>query len=190
MIGDGGQVGVQLPQMATLFIVAIPWPDFSIERRPGSVPRPPGLRLLASPNESTRAWPGGFGYAKVGANYGTTFEEHGKALQKGFDQILWLFGSDCRVTEAGASNFFVVIKDAKTGREELLTATLADKLILDGVTRRSVLELARLRLADQLAVVERDITMFELEKAWQEGRLLEAFVSGTAVCTSNDCLRI
>ncbi len=52
-----------------LFIIAVPWPDLSTGSPPGAAPGPPGLKLLASKND-VRAWPGGFGYAKVGANYG------------------------------------------------------------------------------------------------------------------------
>ncbi|CRK44181.1 hypothetical protein BN1723_000867 [Verticillium longisporum] len=191
IIGNGTQLGVQLPRVATLFVVMVPWPDFSMELPPNAKPREiPGLRLLASQGETTRAWPGGFGYAKVGANYGTTFVAHGKALEQGFDQILWLFGPDGRVTEAGASNFFAVVKNEESGRAELLTASLDDNLILDGVTRRSVLELVRSRLSNELSVSETVFTMSELKKAWEQGRLLEAFVSGTAffitpVCSIN-----
>lgn len=74
---------------------------------------------------------------------------------------------------------------------QLITAPLDDKIILDGVTRRSVLELARERfvtgskyLDDNLKaveVVERTFTMAEVLEAEKEGRLVEAFVSGTAV---------
>lgn len=180
MIGNGRQIGVQIPQEATLFIIAIAWPDFSSESPPGSLPRPPGLRLLTSENGEARAWPGGFGYAKVGANYGPSFVALGDCRQRGYDQILWVLGDDCQVTEAGASNFFAVVKNTKTGRPELLTAPLTDKIILEGVTRQSVLDLARSRLTKELAVVEKKFTMYELETAWDEGRVLEAFVSGTA----------
>lgn len=65
------------------------------------------------------------------------------------------------------------------------------KIILDGITRRSTLELARKRLVEGsahltpdvkgLEVVERVYTMLEIEEAVKEGRLVEAFVSGTAV---------
>lgn len=94
------------------------------------------------------------------------------------------------MTEAGASNFFVVWK-TKAGETELVTAPLEGKIILDGVTRRSVLELARERLVEGseylttdvegFDVVERTYTIHELEEAWREGRLIEAFVAGTAV---------
>ena len=92
-----------------------------------------------------------------------------------------LASEECQVTEAGSSNFFVLIKNATTGRAELVTPPLDDKVILEGITRQSVLDLARSRLSDQLDVLETNIAMYELKEAWKEGRILEAFVSGTAV---------
>lgn len=95
-----------------------------------------------------------------------------------------------QVTEAGASNFFI-IWTTKEGKMQLITAPLDDKIILDGVTRRSVLELARERFVagskyldaniKAVEVVERTFTMAEVLEAEKEGRLVEAFVSGTAV---------
>lgn len=84
-----------------------------------------------------------------------------------------------------------MIWKTREGKLELITAPLDNKIILDGVTRRSTLELARKRLAEGsahltpdvkgLEVVERVYTMLEIEEAVKEGRLVEAFVSGTAV---------
>jgi len=141
-----------------------------------------GLRLLASENDVVRAWPGGFGYAKVGANYGPSMVATGEAQARGYDQILWLFGAQDWVTEAGASNFFAVWrgKGGGSGKPQLVTAPLHDKIILEGVTRASVLDLARERLAGELEVVERPFTMQELVEAADDGRLLECFSSGTA----------
>jgi branched-subunit amino acid aminotransferase/4-amino-4-deoxychorismate lyase len=100
--------------------------------------RAPGLRLLASKSDSTRAWPGGFGYAKVGANYGPSFVAHGEAQERGYDRILWLLNNfalnDLQVTETGASNFFIVMRTKERGLE-LVTAPLEDKVILAGITR-------------------------------------------------------
>ncbi|KAK5004118.1 hypothetical protein LTR16_007675, partial [Cryomyces antarcticus] len=144
-----------------------------------------GLRLLASNDDTVRAWPGGFGFAKVGANYGPSLVAQGEARARGYDQILWLFGDDCDVTEAGASNFFVVWK-THDGTMQLVTAPLDGGIILDGVTRRSVLELARTRLTGSveglapLETVERKFTMAEVVLAADEGRLVEAFAAGTA----------
>ena len=90
------------------------------------------------------------------------------------------------MTEAGASNFFVVWRTGE-GKTQLVTAPLGDKVILNGVTRRSILDLAAERLSTEskelpaLEIVERKYTMMELEEAIEEGRLLEAFVAGTAV---------
>ena len=76
----------------------------------------------------------------------------------------------------------------KEGITQLVTASLDARIVLDGVTRRSTLELARTRLqappADSglspIEVVERKFTMYEIEQAFDEGRLIEAFAVGTA----------
>jgi branched-chain amino acid aminotransferase len=144
---------------------------------------PQGLKLLAS-TEGVRAWPGGFGYAKVGANYGPSLMANGEARARGYDQVLWLLNG--QVTEAGASNFFVIWK-SKEGKTQLVTAPLGDKIILDGVTRRSILQLTRERLShgiaglDPVEIVERQFTMEDVVLAVNEGRILEAFAAGTAV---------
>ena len=141
------------------------------------------MKLLASQN-GVRAWPGGFGYAKVGANYGPSLMANGEARARGYDQVLWLL--DGMVTEAGASNFFVVWR-SREGRVQLVTAPLGDKIILDGVTRRSILQLARERLTgnktplEPIEIVERRFTMDDIVDAVEEGRLIEAFAAGTAV---------
>lgn len=111
-----------------------------------------------------------------------------EAQSRGYDQILWLFDKSCLVTEAGASNFFVIWRNKDTDKLELVTAPLDDMIILDGVTRRSVLELARDRLTgtdgelEGLEIIERKYTMADLVDAHKEGRLVEAFAAGTAVC--------
>ncbi|KAF4992405.1 hypothetical protein FDECE_13724 [Fusarium decemcellulare] len=180
VIGNGRQIGIQIPSEATIILLMVAWPDFSSESPPGAPPKQPGLRLLTSENGAARAWPGGFGYAKIGANYGPSFLSLGECRKKGCDQILWVLGPDSEVTEAGSSNFFVVIKNPTTGREELITPPLTDQIILEGITRQSVLDLARSRLSDKLDVVEKKFTMHDLKAAWEDGRFLEAFVSGTA----------
>ncbi|KAB8302595.1 hypothetical protein EYC80_005970 [Monilinia laxa] len=165
IVGDGEELGVTSPSEALLFVIAVLWPDLS-GTPPGAEPKPPGLRLLAS-KEDTRAWPGGFGYAKVGANYGPAFVSHMEG-----------------------PIFFLILRNAHTKKLELLTAPLTGKLILDGVTRRSVLDLAHERLAatsnslppstEPLEIVERTYNMLEIEEAQKEGRVVEAFLSGTA----------
>lgn len=174
MIGTNANLGVSAPKEATLFVIATFMPAFA---------QPTGLKLLAS-QEGVRAWPGGFGYAKLGANYGPSMMANSEARERGYDQVLWLLNG--LVTESGASNFFVVWK-TKDGKTQLVTAPLDGKIILDGVTRRSILQLARERLtdgssgSDAVEVVERNFTMDELAEAAKEGRVIEAFAAGTAV---------
>ena len=189
MIANGAALGVQKPKEALLFIIANMMPSFDTALGTAPVDSANhtarakerlGMTLLASSENTVRAWPGGFGFAKVGANYGPTLMAQDEARSRGFDQVLWLLGSECEVTEAGASNFFVVWK-TRDGQTQLVTAPLADKIILDGVTRGSIIELAAERLNGQLEIVERKYTMNEVEEAADEGRLLEAFAAGTAV---------
>lgn len=173
LVGTQPFLGVAAPREALLFVTA------SFMRRVDDLPG--GMRLCTSPEGAVRAWAGGFGYAKVGANYGPTLPAAQEARDKGFGQVLWLYGPEGYCTEAGASNFFVVWRDAGSGRAQLVTAPLDDGLILDGVTRRSVLELARERLGGELEVVERRFTMDEVVEAERDGRMVEAFATGTAV---------
>ncbi|KAH0386895.1 branched-chain amino acid aminotransferase II, partial [Aureobasidium melanogenum] len=189
----------QVPKEALLYVIIAVFPDWSDPRNlpaasavnpnlSEAVTNAQGLKLLASKEDSIRAWPGGFGYAKLGANYGPSLVGQGEARARGYDQILWLFGNNASVTEAGASNFFVVWK-TKEGQQQLITAPLEDNLILEGVTRASVLDIAKERLstenaskynAESLEVIERKFTMQEILDAHQEGRLVEAFAAGTA----------
>ena len=57
-------------------------------------------------------------------------------------QVLWLFGEDDEVTEVGTMNMFTFWEN-EDGEKELVTAPLDDGTILPGVTRDSILELAR-----------------------------------------------
>lgn len=173
LIGTQAALGVAAPKEALLFITASFMPR--MDASPG------GLRLHTSPEDMVRAWVGGFGYAKVGANYGPSLLATQEARARGFGQILWLYGPEGYCTEAGASNFFVVWRERGTGKTQIVTAPLDDRLILDGVTRRSLVQLAKERLGDEVDVVERRYTIQEVLEADAEGRLMEAFAAGTAV---------
>ena len=122
---------------------------------------------LTTDTPHVRAWPGGVGGSKVGGNYAPTILPGAEAQARGYGQVLWLFGEDDEVTEAGAMNVFFVIAaekgrgDEAAARRTLVTPPLDRGDILPGVTRRSVLELARER-GDALDVVERSIAMPEV----------------------------
>ncbi|SPN97708.1 probable branched-chain amino acids aminotransferase [Cephalotrichum gorgonifer] len=171
MIGTQPQLGVQASSEAMLYIIATYMP---VLHSPAG-----GMHLRTSPGNMVRAWAGGFGFAKVGANYGPSLLATADARKDGFHQILWLYGDEGLCTEAGASNFFVVWKDKETGRTQLVTAPLDDMIILNGVTRRSVIDLVKER-CPELEIVERRYTIQEVGDAYEEGRLVESFAAGTA----------
>ena len=128
------------------------------------------------------------GDAKVGGNYAATMKPAAEAAAEGYSQILWLFGDDDEVTEVGAMNFFVHLINKETNRPELVTASLDRGDILPGVTRDSILELAR--TWGDIDVSERHITMGEIKQASEENRLVEAFGAGTAaVVTPISCIK-
>lgn len=68
------------------------------------------------------------------------------------------------------------------GDLELVTPPLTDGTILPGVTRDSVLELTR--NWGEFKVTERSVTMKDLIKSIEDGRLREMFGSGTAAVVS------
>lgn len=63
----------------------------------------------------TRAWPGGVGDRKMGSNYAPTVDIQNKASEKGLHQVLWLYGEDHQLTEAGTMNIFMVSVDERGG---------------------------------------------------------------------------
>jgi branched-chain amino acid aminotransferase len=65
MIANDPTLGVQKPQEALLYVILACFPHMDA--------KPAGMKLLASKDDMVRAWPGGFGFAKVGANYGPTY---------------------------------------------------------------------------------------------------------------------
>jgi branched-chain amino acid aminotransferase len=93
---------------------------------------------------------------------------------------LWLFGDDEQITEVGAMNVFFVFQQNGGNKKELVTPPLTRGDILPGVTRDSILTLARALWQDDLIVSERFPTMPEIQQAANDGTLLEAFGAGTA----------
>lgn len=182
MIGTDSSMGFDIPKEARLFVVISCWATVAKVA-------PEGLRLVTSKAEEVRAWPGGTGNFKVGPNYGPTLRNLGEAKSRGYDMTLWLFGPDLQITEAGSSNFFVIWRNA-AGRLELVTSPVGDGLILPGITRQSILTLARERMCEDgvataqglepLEVVERPFTISDLAAAQDQGRLVAALAVGTA----------
>ncbi len=123
----------------------------------------------------SRAANGGVGYAKAGGNYAGQFYPTQLAIDKGYQQIIWTDDNAHEyIEEAGAMNVFVRIDDT------LLTSPVSDR-ILDGITRKSILEIAE---GEGIKVEVRKISVNELIEASKEGRLKEMFGAGTAAVVS------
>lgn len=119
----------------------------------------------------TRAVEGGTGYAKAGGNYGGAIYPAKLAQDKGYHQLIWTDGKDHEyIEESGTMNVMFVIEDT------LVTPALSDS-ILAGITRDSVLKLAR---HWGMKVEERRISVHELVEGLQKGKVKEAFGAGTA----------
>jgi len=173
MIGIEPTLGVAPALEAELFVILSPvGPYYSCGVQP--------VNLLADP-DFVRAWPGGSGYSKMGSNYAPTLYISEIAAKHNCHQALWLYGPEEEITEVGAMNIFALFRK-KSGELELVTPSLESGLILPGVTRRSVLELAR--EWEGVEVTERKMTLKEILNGAQDGTLVEMFGTGTAAIVS------
>ena len=119
-----------------------------------------------------RAANGGVGFAKAAGNYAAQFYPTSEALKNGFQQIIWTDADSHEyMEEAGTMNIFFKIN------ETLVTAPTNDR-ILDGITRKSIIDLARHR---GISVEERPVRVEEIKEAHRKGILKEVFGTGTAV---------
>ena len=126
-------------------------------------------------NEYVRAVKGGTGFAKTPGNYAASLISQANAYASGYVQVLWLDGVHRRyIEEVGSMNVFFVI-DGK-----VVTPALNGS-ILPGITRRTVLELAR---ALGYVTEERQIAIDELFELAKTGHVSEVFGSGTAAVIS------
>ncbi|MGY8968079.1 MAG: branched-chain amino acid aminotransferase [Flavobacteriales bacterium] len=123
----------------------------------------------------SRAAAGGVGYAKAAGNYAAQFYPTTLAQKEGFQQIIWTDANTHEyLEEAGTMNIFFRINDT------LITTPTSDR-ILDGITRKSILQLAE-HLGIKTDV--RPISIHELLSSKEDGSLKEIFGAGTAVVVS------
>ncbi len=119
----------------------------------------------------SRAANGGIGAAKAAGNYSAQFYPQKLASEQGFQQIIWTDdATHTKLEEAGTMNVFFRINDT------LLTAPVSER-ILDGVTRKSIIALAK---SEGIAVEERSVLVEELVNGAKDGSLKEVFGAGTA----------
>lgn len=172
IIGTQNYIGVTPTESSKLFVITCPVGPYY----------PTGFKAVSlyATDQFVRAWPGGTGGNKIGANYAPGVVPQIHALDRNCQQNLWLFGPEHRISEVGTMNCFVYLK-GEDGVPELVTPPL-DGTILPGVTRDSILSLCR--SWGEFKVSERPITMAEVEGAVGRGRLIEMFGCGTACIVS------
>lgn len=121
--------------------------------------------------EYVRSAEGAAGYAKAAGNYGSSLLPALLAQEKGYHQLLWTDAKEHRfIEESGTMNVMFVIGG------KLITPALSTS-ILAGITRHSVLQLAR---DGGVEVEERKVAVEEIIEAHQNGTLQEVFGTGTA----------
>ena len=124
----------------------------------------------------SRAAEGGVGFAKTAGNYAAQFYPTALAQKKGYQQIIWTDAkSHNYLEESGTMNIFFKIND------KLITAPTNDR-ILDGITRKSVIQIANDLGID---VEIRPVKVSEIIEAAENKSLKEVFGSGTAVVVSS-----
>lgn len=125
--------------------------------------------------EYVRAVKGGVGNAKTAGNYAAGLKAQEHASAEGYSQVLWLDGVHRKyIEEVGSMNVFFKINGT------VVTPALTGS-ILDGITRRSIMELLQ---HWGVPVEERLISIDELYEAIRNHTLEEAFGTGTAAVIS------
>lgn len=126
-------------------------------------------------DQYVRAVRGGTGAAKTSINYASSIKAQEEAKRQGYSQVMWLDGIEQRyIEEVGSMNVFFKVDG------EVITPELNGS-ILPGVTRDSVIAMLK---HWEISVTERKITVEELFEAHQQGKLEEAFGTGTAAVIS------
>lgn len=122
-----------------------------------------------------RAVKGGMGFTKTAGNYAASLKAQDESEKLGYTQVLWLDGVHRKyIEEVGTMNVFFIIDN------KIVTPALQGS-ILSGITRMSSIELLR---CWGYEVEERPLSIDEVAQAYDEGRLQEAFGTGTAAVIS------
>ncbi len=167
MFGNDESLGVHAVDRATFVIILSPVGNYYAE----------GLNpvKISIEKQDVRAVRGGTGYAKCGGNYAASLRAGKRAAEKGFSQVLWLDGVEQKyVEEVGSMNVMFKIDG------EIVTPMLTGS-VLPGITRKSCIEILR---NWGYNVTERLVSVDEIVKAAKDGKLEEAWGTGTAAVVS------
>ncbi len=164
MIANESFLGVRSAQKAAYYVIASPAGAYFAK---GVAP----VSIWLS-EDYTRAAQGGTGAAKCGGNYAGSLLPQQEAAENGCSQVLFLDPREGKyLEELGGMNVFLVMDDGSVHTPALSGS------ILEGVTRASLLQLARDR---GLKVEERRISIDELRDGMASGKVKEVFACGTA----------
>jgi branched-chain amino acid aminotransferase len=120
----------------------------------------------------TRAAIGGVGRAKAAGNYGASLYPAKQCQLQGFHQLVWTDAKEHKyIEESGTMNIVFQIGG------KLITPSEDADTILRGITKRSVLEVAK---KWGVEVEERKVLVEEIVTAAKNGTLEDAFGAGTA----------
>ncbi|MFA0922075.1 branched-chain amino acid aminotransferase [Xanthomonas fragariae] len=164
MIADEAFLGVRAAHKASYYVIASPaGPYFANGVAPVSI-------WLST--DYARAAKGGTGAAKCGGNYAASLLPQQQAHAQDCSQVLFLDPVEGKyIEELGGMNVFLVYNDGS-----LVTPELSGS-ILEGITRDSILQLARDR---GMRVVERKVAIDEWKQGVASGEITEVFACGTA----------
>ena len=167
MIATDVRLGVHASNSYALYIILSPSGAYYSEGL-----APVGIYVE---DKYVRAVRGGMGFAKTAGNYAASIKAGEIANERGYAQVLWLDGVEQKyVEEVGSMNMMFKI-DGK------IVTPMLNGSILPGITRDSVMTLAR----DMgIPVEERRVAIAEVFDAADNGKLEEAFGTGTAAVVS------
>src|SRR5690606_1624231 len=126
MIATGSRLGVKVSDNYLFAVVCTPIGQY--------YDKPLKVKVET---EFARAAEGGSGYAKCGGNYGGAFYPTKKAIDYGFDQVIWTDAATHQYLEEAGTMNIMMIKD-----NALITPPLSSS-ILDGITRSSLIQIAK-----------------------------------------------
>jgi branched-chain amino acid aminotransferase len=163
MIANESFLGVRAAQRVGYYVIASPAGAYFT----GGV-APVSIWLST---QYSRAGKGGTGAAKCGGNYAASLLPQAEAASHGCAQVLFLDSEEGRyLEELGGMNIVLVYKDGRL-------VTPDSESILEGITRDSILELARDR---GLTVEKRRVELSEWVDGVASGEITEVFACGTA----------
>ncbi|MEQ8909861.1 MAG: branched-chain amino acid aminotransferase [Vicingaceae bacterium] len=161
LIADDGFLGVKPSEKYKFMVITSPTSNYYS-----------GAVNVRIETQYSRACEGGIGAAKAAANYAASLLPAQEAKKAGYDQLIWTDAKEHKyIEESGTMNLMLRIGDT------LVTPSLESNTILPGITRDSILFLAK---EWGYKLEERKVEVAEVIDALKSGNLTEAFGMGTA----------